>query len=147
MLKEDTRSFQIMLQILLVESYYSINVIKLYCAICMMFGVFFYLANKMKNEMKSSRSLRWTERLILCDIILLTSHHCGPAQDSSENKLSSSSWCAGCLSDIQMLMLWSWATCPGYQLTCQKGRIEEIRFACLMEPLFSRTIWVIICFS
>ena len=43
-----------------------------------------------------------TERLILCDIILLTSHNCCAAQDTPENELSSSSWCAGCLSDIQM---------------------------------------------
>ena len=46
----------------------------------MMFGVL-YLANKMKNEI--FQIFKMTERLILCDIILLTSHHWGPAQDSA----------------------------------------------------------------
>ena len=28
-----------------------------------------------------------------------------------------------------LLLLWSWARCPGFPPSCQKGRIEEIRFA------------------
>ena len=28
-----------------------------------------------------------------------------------------------------LLMLWSWARCPGFPSTCQRGKIEELRFA------------------
>ena len=72
-----------------------------------------------------------TERLILCDTILLTSRNCCAAQDLTENKLSSSSWCAGCLGDIRVAdaVILSKMPCPGFPSTCQRGKIEEIRFA------------------
>ena len=127
--RETLGLFYIMLRILLVESYHFINVINFivqYDVWCLVF-----LSGKKIKWNETFQIFKMTERLIFmwnhiahlsslrsttglvrkCTLIFLVM--CRLLEWYPDG----------------LLLLWSWARCPGLPPSCQKGRIEEIRFA------------------